>query len=139
MSLVIGLFRYLRERGDNNTIQHQNYSANRTSAAFALIGTLLTWIFFPILSMDYLDTNVTVSATYTAPYAVIYSLCAATITSFMVSAVLNNGLLIRDVIYGPIAGGVAASTASYWIVNPVYAIVIGIVSALIQVVVMNVI
>ncbi len=87
--------------------------------------------------MDYLDTRVTVSATYTGPYAVIYSLCAATITSFIASAIFNNGLLIRDIIYGPIAGGVAASTASYWIVNPVYAIIIGIVSAFVQVAVMN--
>ena len=87
--------------------------------------------------MDYLDPNVSYSTTYTGPYAVIYSLCAATITSFIVSAILNNGLLIRDIIYGPVAGGVAALTASYWILNPVYAILIGIISAAVQVIIMN--
>lgn len=52
---------------------------------------------------------------------------------------MNNGIVIRDVIYGPIAGGVASATASFWVVNPVYTIVIGVVSATIQVVVMNLI
>ena len=104
-----------------------------------MIGTLLTWIFFPILSMDYIDAGISSTTVYTGPYSVIFALCAATITSFIISALINNGVLIRDVIYGPIAGGVACSTASYWIVNPVYAIVIGVVSALIQVVVMNVV
>ena len=89
--------------------------------------------------MDYRDTNITTTNVYTGPYSVIFSLCAATITSFIVSSILNNGILIRDVVYGPIAGGVASSTASYWIANPVYAIVIGIVSAHVQVVVMNVV
>lgn len=64
---------------------------------------------------------------------------AATLTSFMVSPLFNNGLLIRDIIYGPVAGGVASVTASYWVVNPVYSIVIGVVSATIQVIVMNLI
>lgn len=140
MSLVIGLFRYLKERTpDTSTSLHSNYSANRTSGSFALIGTLLTWIFFPILAMDFVDTNVTSSNVYTGPYSVIFSLCAATITSFVVSSLFNNGILIRDVIYGPIAGGVASSTASFWITNPVFALVIGVVSAFVQVIVMNVI
>lgn len=137
MGLIVGIFRYLRERKENNTIQHENYTANRSSAAFALIGTILTWIFFPILALDYIDRSVALHTPYTGAYSVLFSLCAATITSFMVSPLFNNGILIRDIVYGPIAGGVASATASYWIVNPVYALVIGVVSALLQVIIMN--
>lgn len=55
----------------------------------------------------------------------------------MVSIFFNKGVLIRDIIYGPIAGGIASSSASFWITNPAYAIATGIVSALVQVTVMN--
>ncbi len=87
--------------------------------------------------MDYWNPNISSSPVYTGPYSVIFSLCAATIASFMMSTLLNNGVLIRDIIYGPIAGGVASSSASYWIVNPVYAIVIGLVAGSVQVIIMN--
>jgi ammonia channel protein AmtB len=97
------------------------------------------WIFFPILALDYIDPNVASHTPYTGAYSVIFALCAATITAFLVSPLFNDGILIRDVIYGPIAGGVACSTASYWILNPAYAIVIGVCAGLLQVIVMNVI
>lgn len=137
--LAIGLFRFLKERGDNNTIRHDNYTANRSSASFALIGSVLVWIFFPVLSMDYIAQEVSISTPYTSMYSVIFALCAATLTSFMLSPLFNNGIQIRDIIYGPIAGGVASVTASYWVVNPAYSLVIGVVSAAIQVIVMNLI
>lgn len=137
MGLVIGLLRYLREKGDNNTKMHNNYTANRSSASLALIGTILTWIFFPILALDYIDVDVNSHSPYTGAYSVIFALCAATIGSFIVSPIFNDGVLIRDIVYGPIAGGVATVTASYWILNPVYAIVTGLVASILQVVVMN--
>ena len=89
--------------------------------------------------MDYLNNNISLSPIYTGPYSVIFALCGATIASFMMSTFLNDGVLIRDIIYGPIAGGVASSTASFWIVNPVYAVVIGVVAGSIQVIIMNLI
>jgi ammonia channel protein AmtB len=132
--------RFLRERDETtSTKQHENYTASRSSATFALIGGILTWIFFPILAADYIDAAVSSSTPYTSLYSVIFAMSAATLTSFMVSPLFNNGLLIRDIIYGPVAGGVASVTASYWVVNPVYSIVIGVVSATIQVIVMNLI
>jgi ammonia channel protein AmtB len=106
---------------------------------FALLGSLLVWIFFPILALDYIDEIVAYHTPYTGAYSVIFSLCAATITSFLLSPLFNDGILIRDVIYGPIAGGVACSTASYWILNPVYAIIIGVFAGAVQVVAMNVV
>lgn len=138
MGLVLGFFKYLRERTpETTTVQHFNYSGNRSSVAFALIGTLMTWIFFPILAMDYLEISVSYTPVYTNAYGVIFALCAATIASFVFSALFNDGIVVRDIVYGPIAGGVASATATFWVVNPAYALVIGFVAATIQVIVMN--
>lgn len=101
------------------------------------MGTVLIWIFFPILALDYIDNSVTSSTPYTGFYGVIFALCASTLASFMVSPIFNNGINIRDLVYGPIAGGVASVTAAYWVVNPAYALVIGFVAALVQVIIMN--
>ncbi len=92
-----------------------------------------------MLALDYLDQDVAIHTSYTGAYSVIFALSAATLTSFMVSPLFNNGVLVRDIVYGPIAGGVASVTAGYWIINPVYALVIGVVAAMVQVIVMNVI
>ena len=45
--------------------------------------------------------------------------------------------MIRDIIYGPVAGGVVASSAAYFVTNPVYGIIMGIVSGVFQVIIMN--
>lgn len=118
-------------------MQHQNYSADRFSATFALIGTILTWIFFPILAMDFIRDTITTTNMYTGAYSVIFALCASTLAAFMISPLFNDGVLIRDIIYAPIAGGVACSTASFWILNPVYALLTGLVAGSVQVIIMN--
>ena len=97
----------------------------------------MTWVFFPILAMDYTEPSVSSTPVYTAPYGVIFALCSATIASFILSALFNDGIIVRDIVYGPIAGGVASLTASFWIVNPAYALVIGFVAATVQIIVMN--
>lgn len=66
-----------------------------------------------------------------------YALAAATVSSFATSVLINDGLLIRDIVYGPIAGGVISSSASFYVTNPVYGILIGIIGGIVQVVVMN--
>lgn len=68
-----------------------------------------------------------------------YSLCAATIASFIWSSVFNGHLVVRDVIFGPVAGGVIAGTASLYVVNPVYAMVMGFTGGSIQVIGQNLI
>ena len=127
------------EKGEFLTIRHPKYTADRFSSSLALLGVLVIWVFFPVLTADYLWEDVSTTTNYTSPYSVWYSLAAATVTAFALSPLFNNGINVRDVICGTVAGGVACSSASYYIVNPVYAIVIGITSAAIQVIVMNVI
>lgn len=88
--------------------------------------------------MDYLEEiTITTTNTYTGAYSVIFALCASTLAAFMISPIFNDGVLIRDIVYAPIAGGVACSTASFWILNPVYALLTGLVAGSVQVVIMN--
>lgn len=139
MGLAMGAILRLKEKEDSETKMHENYTANSFSAGMALIGTLFTWIFFPILAMDFVDTEVASHTYYTGPLTVWYALAASTIVSFIISPLFNNGILIRDIVYGPIAGGIASSTASYFIVNPVFGILIGFVAGFVQITVMNLI
>lgn len=103
----------------------------------ALLGTLFIFIFFPVLTFDYINTAIATHTAYTSAYTVMYSLAAAVITSYAVSVMLNGGLAIRDIVYGPVAGGVIASSAAYYVTTPVYGILMGIIGAVVQVVVMN--
>ena len=101
------------------------------------MGTLFIWVFFPILAADYVEADIAVHTYYTGPYTVWYSLAASTVTSFALSPLFNDGVLIRDIVFGPIAGGIVASSASYYVVNPVYGIVMGVVAAIVQIIIMN--
>lgn len=102
----------------------------------ALLGTIFTWIFFPILTLDY-SSGIGVHTSYTGAYTVMYALAAATVSSYATSVLINNGLLIRDIVYGPVAGGVISSSASFYVTNPVYGILIGMIGGIVQVIVMN--
>lgn len=88
----------------------------------ALMGTLFTWVFFPILAADYIESDIAMHTYYTGPITVWYALAASTLISFALSAIFNDGIMIRDIVYGPIAGGVVASSASYFVLDPGFGI-----------------
>lgn len=106
----------------------------------AILGTIICWIFFPLLAMDPSFAGAQNSFTlYTGPINVVFGLAAATFTSFAMSALINGKLQIRDIVYGPVAGGIATATASVYIVEPVWALLAGTVAGIIQVAGMNLI
>lgn len=59
-------------------------------------------------------------------------MAASTVTAAGVSTIIHGKVKIRDFIFGPIAGGIAAASASAYIVEPVWAILIGSVSGALQ-------
>lgn len=69
---------------------------------------------------------------YTAPLALIQGLASSTITSISISFILNGDLFIRDFLLGAISGGICLSSASYYVTNPTWAILIGSVAGVIQ-------
>lgn len=137
LGLVASILLKIREP---ETQRHPNYTANKFSSTVALLGTIIIWVFFPLLSMDPAFEGAPEGFTvYTGPINTALGLGAATLTSFSISALINGKLQIRDIIYGPVAGGIAVATASVYIVEPVYAFAIGSFGALVQVFIMNLI
>ena len=104
------------------------------SSTMALIGTAFIWVFFPAFVMDppVLSSKISSTALYTAPLSMLYGLAASTLMSISTPYVLNEKLMIRDVILGPIAGGISVASAGFHITNPAYAILIGTVAGIIQ-------
>lgn len=137
MGLVTSIFLKFREP---DTMKHPNYTANKFSSTVALLGTIIIWIFFPLLAMDpVFKGGMNGFTTYTGPINVVFGLSAATVASFAMSALFNGRLQIRDIVYGPVAGGVAVATSSVYIVEPVYAMTVGAFAGMLQVFIMNLI
>lgn len=137
MGLALGIFKRFRESDeDTDTSMHMNYTANSFTASLALIGAIVIWIFYPIVTFDYVNiangTNTGSHTIYTAPYAIMFAVAASTLSSVMVSVLFNRNIGPKDLIYGSVAGIVISSTASYYITNPVYAILIGFLGGVIQ-------
>lgn len=89
---------------------------------------------------DDADTSVSANGIYTGPYTIMFALAASTISSSMISLLFHDGRLgIRDMIYGSIAGGISSSSAAFYVTKPVYGILFGFLSGIIQTLVMNLI
>jgi ammonia channel protein AmtB len=110
-----------------------------------MFGTLIIWILFPILAFDINVSQIdninglyNTFSLYTGPISIMLALGAGAIASFCLSSFMNGKIIARDVINGPIAGAIACGAASYYITNPVYAILVGFVAGLIQTFIQNV-
>ena len=57
---------------------------------------------------------------------------AGVVGSFCLSALIHGNIIIRDIIHGPIAGGIVVGSASFFITNPVYALVAGFAAGAVQ-------
>ena len=87
---------------------------------------------------DNADDTISTNGKYTGPFTVMYALASSTIASIMLSVLFNGGNVgVRDLIYGSLAGAISSASASYYVTNPVYGILFGFISAVIQVIVMN--
>ena len=90
MSLIIGIFRSFKESSDETTTaRHEDYTSSRFSSGLALIGTLIIWIFFPILVFDHADAQVSANSIYTGPYTIMFALASSTLTTVMISLLFN--------------------------------------------------
>ena len=69
-----------------------------------------------------------------------FALASSTVAAIMMSLLFNGGRIgIRDLIYGSLAGGISSASASYYITNPVYGILFGFISGVLQVILLNVV
>lgn len=93
---------------------------------------------FPLLAVD-LDSFHGINAfnVYVGPFHIIVGMGAALIGSLITSLIFNGKLNPRDLIHGPIAGGVITGSASFFITNPVYALVVGFTGGVVQALLQN--
>ncbi|KAL5291951.1 RHCG family protein [Megaselia abdita] len=120
----------LRPTKDKNVAgKHEGPSYN--SDTFAMIGTLFLWIFWPSFNSalaDGADAERAIINTY-------LSLAAATVTTFVLSAIVSheNKLDMVHVQNSTLAGGVAVGSVCNLLIGPHGAVLIGIVAGTISV------
>lgn len=120
----------LRPKKDQNG-PGQHEGASYTSDMFAMIGTLFLWLFWPSFNSALVDGHEQERAiinTY-------LSLAAATVTTFVLSAIVSheNKLDMVHVQNSTLAGGVAVGSVCNLLIGPHGAVLIGIVSGVVSV------
>lgn len=69
---------------------------------------------------------------YTPVLCIILSISASTLTSIAISLIAKGDLVVRHLVYGPVAGAIIGGASSYYTTNPVYAIVVGVTGGALQ-------
>jgi len=141
MGLALGLALYILERTDEtrSTQKHPKYNGVESNVPNALFGALIIFIFFPFLAFD-LDTfhGVNRFNYLIGPFYIVLAMGASIVGAVIVSTIFNGNLIIRDLIHAPIAGGIIAGSASFYISTPVYSLVAGFAGGAIQSLLQNI-
>lgn len=141
MGLALGIFlKIFREKLDygSSTSKNSYYRSYFFSSSLSLFGSLIILALFPFLSFDVEKTN-PFNKFYlnTGALSVLLGMAAALAGSFCITVLINGEIIIRDIVHAPIAGGIVVGSASFFITNPVYAIVAGFAGGVIQTFIQN--
>jgi hypothetical protein len=60
------------------------------------------------------------------------SISGSTLATISVGLIAKRGLVIRHLVYGPVAGAIMGGASSYYTSNPVYALVVGVAGGALQ-------
>lgn len=108
---------------------HKEYTSNKLSRTLALLGAVFCWVFFPVLNMDispelFLFSN--------AGLSTILCISSSVVTMTGICLVIDQRLDLRCLITSVIAGGVIVGSSSAVIYNPMGALLLGILAAVLQ-------
>lgn len=138
--LTVGFVQYLKYRQPrNDTKQHYLYTANLLSVAFSLIGTCFLMALFPVYLLHPSPTQKEFLPRYLSMMSssMYHSIASACVMSIAMSFFINTKLVVRDLINGTIAGAIAIVYPAFFIVNPVFAMIVGSTAGIVQVLVQN--
>jgi hypothetical protein len=111
----------------------------RVSGKFCLvvaaIGSMFCWIFMPCLNIDFPNS---LAYGYLGGVNAIYCISASTITCLGLSCLFYGRIDLKDLIYGPVIGGVMIGSSSVMITNSVGAILMGIGAAILHIILMQI-
>jgi ammonium transporter Rh len=97
------------------------YESDSTSNQFALLGSMLLWLFWP----SFTSALVAPSQVVLTAINTVFALCGATLATFIFSPLIRGKIEIADIANAALAGGVAIGTTCN-VTNPGYALLIGI-------------
>jgi hypothetical protein len=143
MGLALGtILKLCREKVNNGSSTSRNNfnQSSNFSACCSLFGSLVIFALFPMLSYD-VDSTRPFNTFYlqTGPLCILLGMSSSVMGAFCISNVINNSIILRDIIHAPIAGGIVVGSASFFITNPVYAIVAGFTAGSVQTLIQNLI
>lgn len=127
MGTILALLLAYKQGSD--IIAHPEYTSSKLSRVLSLIGALFCWVFFPALNMDispqlFLQTN--------AGLSTIICISASVTTMVGLCLTIDQKIQIRNLITAPIAGGVIIGSSSIFIYNPLGALMMGSLAAILQ-------
>jgi len=115
----------------NNGLYPDELSSSYISDVFSLIGTLFLWVLFPSFNAA-LALNGT---QYRVVINTVLSLCASTISTFLLSRTFHRRLFnIRDIQYATLSGGIAIASAHAEVIQPGAALLVGAVAGIVVVI-----
>ena len=136
MGLMIGLFLRIKENKGHNTTtaMHERYAGSKHSITLAMLGAAFIFILFAAFLIDQpLETSEkAVDPIFFAPLNILYGISGSIWMAVATSIFIHGRVKVRDFLHGLVAGGIAVSSASFFLVNPVWAILIGAVAGILQ-------
>lgn len=139
MGLMMGVILNCKYRnGENTTANHPWYVGSSFAGALSFFGACILFALFPILLLDPApieESPIRSAAThpiYIGPQCVWYTISSAVMVASAGSVLIYGKIIGRDLINGVVAGGVCALCASYYLTNPVWPMVLGAASGILQ-------
>jgi hypothetical protein len=140
MGLTLGLLLYIRESRSegSSTCTHRQYNSSHFNTYIAIFGSLIIIVFFPFLSLDPdAYTPINPFSINNSTLSLVLAMSAGVFGAFSATTFINGRIVIRDIVNSPIAGGIVAGSASFFITNPVYAVIAGFTGGLVQTLIQN--
>lgn len=140
MGLAVAYF--LKRREDStegcSTQNHIKNTASPSTVALSTFGAIIIFLLLPFLTYE-LDAyhGINPHSIYIGPLELLLAMGAAIIGAIGTSLLINGALVPRDIITAPVAGAIIAGSATFFITQNAYSIVVGFVGGVIQVLIQN--
>lgn len=146
MSLIIGIFLRVKESGVKTTEKNLKYTGSLFAGAISFFGASMLYATFPIMVADpersFIINGFGISPTqilttaqhafYSVPFSIWYSMSASVIVGCAFSIFVYSKTIPRDFLNSLVAGGVACTTAGLYFTNPVWPMILGTTSGMVQ-------
>lgn len=146
MSLMIGLILWCKEKNTRSTQEIILYTGSLFAGSISFCGVGILFAVFPIITADperpWIVNGVATTSEittyagshiyFTVPLSIWYCMSASLLVGSAFSFFVYEKLVPRDFLHAIVAGGVAACTAGVYFTNPVWPMVLGSATGMVQ-------